>query len=285
MLRELSIEYGLFFEENMETLLGFLPLYIKSGFKYDDPEFLIKILEPVKKYFKSSFNEFKLYNYILLNSWRYDEDDLFSAMDMLFQLQYAKDEYIERVFDRLSYSLDMNNKEAFYISGKEPKFVDKERIKEFKLAMLGYSRHNVYDFLIDEKMLTVDEVWFLDDLIHEFKLDDESICKSGVTVSGNHCGQRIKEIWVPKTLDDYAMLLNVHELVHASVVNASDKLVGYDVMNDDIPRFYEGVFKLKDNLIEKDIEHTPLSKRLLDEYKDEPFLEQIEKYKYYVKKM
>ena len=69
-----------------------------------------------------------------------------------FSYNMRKMNILKEFFDRLSYSLDMNNKEAFYISGKEPNFVDKERIKEFKLAMLGYSRHNVYDFL----MITLD---------------------------------------------------------------------------------------------------------------------------------
>lgn len=285
MLKELMQEYELFFEENMETLLGFLSLYIKSGFKFDDAEFLIKILNPVKKYFKSSLNELKVYNYILFNSWRYDEDDLFSAMDMLFQIQHDKDVYIEGIFDRLSYSIDMDDKEKFYISGKEPEYVDKDMINEFKLAMLGYSRHNVYDFLIDEEMLTVENVWYFNDLIHEFKLNNENSYKSGVRLVNKIYGQEIKEISVPKTLDDYSMLINVHELAHVGVFNVSNKLAGYDILNNDIPKFYEGVFKMKDDLIKRDIKHTLLSKKLLDEYKDEPFLEQIEKYKYYVKKI
>ena len=285
MLRELGQEYSLFLDENLETLFGFLPLYVKSGFKFNDAEFLLKILEPVKKYFKSSLNEFKIYNYILFNSWRYDEDNLFSVMDMLFQIQEAKDEYIEGVFDRLSFSLDMEDMEKFFISGKEPEFVNKEKIKEFKLAMLGYSRYNIYDFLIEEKVLTAEDVWVLDDLIHEFKLDDENFDKSCVKLSNRISGLKIKEIWVPKTLNDFAMLINVHELVRASVVGVSDKLSGYNVLNNDIPIFYEGVFKLKSDLIEKDIKHTSLSKKMLDEYKEEPFLEQIEKYKYYVKKL
>lgn len=283
MLKELSQEYSLFAQENVKTFLEFLPLYIRAGFVFDDPEILKRILSAVKKYYKSSVNELKIYNYILFNSWKYDEDDLYSVLDMLYQLQYDKDVHIEKIFDQLSLSLDMNLKDKFYLPKDDPDYVDKNRIEDFKLAMLGYSRHNIFDFLIDEKMLTADDVCFLRELIHEFELNDNNFDISCVRVSDKRFEQKVKEIWVPKTTNDFAMIINVHELTHAGVVGVSDMLVGYDVLNNDIPRFYEGVFKMKDDLIKREIEHTPLSKKLLDEYKEEPFLEQIEKYRVHAK--
>lgn len=285
MLRELVDDYSLFLEENIKVLWNFLPLYIGSGLTFEDSDFLFRISEPLKKYLKSSLNEFKLYNYILFYSRKYDEENVILSMDMLHQLQYDIDSYMEDVFDNLSFSLALNDKERFYLPKNEPCYIDDDVLNELKLAMLGYSRQRIFDFLIDEKMLTADDVWYLNDLINEFELDDGNFDKSCVRLSSKLYSPKIKEIWVPKTLNDFAMLINVHEFAHAGVVGVSDKLVGYDVLNNDIPRFYEGVFKLKDDLIKRDIEHTKLSKKLLDEYKDEPFLEQIEKYKYYVKKI
>lgn len=122
-------------------------------------------------------------------------------MDMLFQMQHDKDVYIEGIFDRLSYSIDMNNKDIFYVSRKEPEFVDKGMINEFKLAMLIVGI--MFMILIDEEMLTVENVWYFNDLIHEFKLNNENSYKSGVRLVNKIYGQEIKEISVPKTLDDY----------------------------------------------------------------------------------
>jgi len=285
MLRELLVDCRLFLEENFKVLLNFLPLYIRADMIFDDEEFIFKFSEPVKKYFKSSLNELKLYNYILFNSHKYDKEKLTLSMDLLCQLQCDMDIYIEEIFDKLSFSLDMNDKDRFYLPKHEPCFIDDEVINELKLAMLGYSRQAIFDFLIEEKMLSADDVWYLNDLINEFELDNKNYDKSYVRVSSKIYEPKIKEILVPKTVNDFSMLINVHELTHAGVVSVSDNLIGYDVLNNDIPRFYEGVFKMKDDLIKKDIEHTILSKKLLDEYKDEPFLEQIEKYKYYVKKI
>lgn len=284
MLRELVDDYSLFLEENIKVLWNFLPLYIGSGLTFEDSDFLFRISEPLKKYLKSSLNEFKLYNYILFNSRKYDEENVILSMDMLHQLQYDMDSYMEDVFDNLSFSLALNDKERFYLPKNEPCYIDDDVLNELKLAMLGYSRQRIFDFLIDEKMLTADDVWYLNDLINEFELDDGNFDDFCVKVTDRVSEEKIKGIWIPKTTNDKAMMINVHELSHAGVISVSDNLVGYDILNDDIPRFYEGLFKLKSNA-EVDICHTSLSKKMLDEYKNEPFLEQIEKYKYYVKRM
>lgn len=285
MLKQLLEEYKLFLEENLITGLEFLYFYNKSYLRFKDIDLLNKLLGEIKKYYESSYLEFKLFNHLLFNISKYEEENIYSVLSSLYNIQYEKIIYIEKMFDQLSLAIDMDFKDKFYAPKDKPLFVDQEITTDLKKGLLGFNRHNIYDFLLEEEVIGVDDVENIDSKIREFRLNNSNYSDAFVKVDNFGNKTKIREIYVPKTIDELSMLINVYQLSKVGIFNNYELLQGFDLLNNDIPKFYEALFKLKSDYDYINIKHTDISLKMIEDYKDEPFLEQIEKYKYYVKKM
>lgn len=287
MLKQLSQEYLMLFEENISILIEYYQLSNKGYKIFPDSCINEDFKKSVEEYFSNSKSVFKLYNYILKNHSKLDEEDVYEVLDYLFDRQYEHDSYINTLFDQFQLAIDMEFEDKFYLPKNIPSSLTDKDILNLKANLQGFNKAGLKRFLISEGVYSEEDFAFINNFIKEIDVD----VREKINVFGTCFAEKlhlpipvVKEIILPKINSDLSMLICIHELVHVILIGLSDELVGYNALNEDIPRLYEGVYKLTNPFVKEEVKHTNISKILLNEYKHEPIMEQIEKYKYYVKK-
>ena len=175
--------------------------------------------------------------------------------------------YMDSLIGMLNTACDMEADYKFYLPRKKFEYVNENNYEMFIRLASGFEYQVVKDFLAGHDILNYNQI---DNIYKEAKVinaDDNSFY--GVFEKG---------IVVPKINDDRTALINIHELVHKSLIINKEKINNNDIVyGEELPIFYEMLYKAYNGLVKCDTNYNEISEKLLYNYNSEPFFEQVKK--------
>lgn len=277
--KDILEEYVYFIEDMITIGITYWLLNYQSKIVFEDNDSLREIFRnEIKKYVSSYLKEIKIYNFLLKNERKLYAEDIYRILDDFVDEYEIKCNYLEEIFTSLETAIGMELEHRFYIPSKKPKYLTDEDIIRYKKIAVGYSYERIIEFLLEEEIYELDTI---DEQKREIKQIDvdplENMELFGLFDNGH--------VLIPKVKDELSTLIGIHELVHKSLV-LNKELIGNDsiVYGEDLPIFYELLFQNANAFSKEKIHTTDIALELLRTYKEEPFMEQVEKAKKLINK-
>ena len=286
-LKDLLDQYFSVFEVGAEAIFEYMVLYFKNKASLKDEQMSSILKSEVKDYLRNLRNEIKICNYVLKHSNKINTNDMFYVFELLDEEYEKKYQYINDVFESFSTALSFESKNRFYLPRKKFNELTEIEVNLYKEYLKGFNIESLKDFMIDEEKIYTTQLF--DDTIKKSKIYDvdvqEFIDIFAILIKENDNGILTTMPILPRVRDEKSFLVNIHELTHNALIvrddiNKEDTLI----YKEDLSIFYELLYKSRNPFVKTDLHTSEISKRLLDEYKNEPFLEQVDKVKFYSKK-
>ncbi len=254
--RKLFEQYRQLLEEYIRISTRYNALKFKNHFSLNDINMNDTIKRAFTIYASTTEEELKLYNFILQNISKIKSDNLYYTLSLLNRDSASKTAFIEKALDDFSKALNQRGKEYFYISLQGVELLTSTKAREQQQFLKGFNLDSVKSFLVSEQVYTESSI--------------------------NETLEQTKKY--TKVIDEKSSLIAIKELVHnvrpTNPEPSSNSLV---VSHEDLAIFYELLYQKQNPFSNLKIHRTKLSMKLLQEYKSEPFLEQVEKIKFYTK--
>ncbi len=254
--RKLFEQYRQLLEEYIRISTRYNALKFKNHFSLNDINMNDTIKRAFTIYASTTEEELKLYNFILQNISKIKSDNLYYTLSLLNKNSTSKTAFIEKSLDDFSKALNQGGKEYFYISLQGVELLTSTKAREQQQCLKGFNLDSVKSFLVSEQVYTESSI--------------------------NETLEQTKKY--TKVIDEKSSLIAIKELVHnvrpTNPEPSSNSLV---VSHEDLAIFYELLYQKQNPFSNLKIHRTKLSMKLLQEYKSEPFLEQVEKIKFYTK--
>lgn len=262
MLIALSPDYFIIITDKIDISLTMLLIKVFNLPYFDGKdEIYEKLNSQIELYRKGIKEEKNLLDYILKNQKRLYYDDIADTLEELAPIQKKRIDHIEYILEKASFALSERSKNHFRYYGREDWYLTVEGLEELKKKVQGFSDENLIRFLLEEKVYN--------------DIDLSGVRRSILSE---------KSISLPDIYNEESMMKNIGELLKYFIEQRKLEEINLSITND-IPIFYKQLYSERNDFITQKIEGTKLSNILFDEYKGEPFEEQLEKYKYYVKRM
>ena len=271
--KEIIKYYFLSYKEIYESLFVMYVNCFKIKNKFKNIEMENKLKNSIQSYLNNVYKELEILDFILKNEKKLYASDIYHILDEIDKNFEERFKFYEDLHENLQTAFDMELDYKFYIPRKRYKDLTKKDIDNYKSYVMGFNETRVKEFLEDEGVISEDEF--------------DEVYKSAQKLGGNVnknlelFGIYSKKIVLPVIKDPLSTLINIHEITHFALIENKEKLSLDDsIANcEDIPIFYELLFKKYNDFINVNIHTTPLALELLESYDDEPFEEQINKLK------
>ncbi|MBE6161137.1 MAG: hypothetical protein E7158_02810 [Firmicutes bacterium] len=271
-------------DKNMtfEILKKFFEYYheifvIKSDYYYFKHEILItfgknekmfKLLEDeVNEYLNAVFKEMEVLRFMFKNEKNLFVEDIYNMFDILDQNFNSRYFYKEDLFNNLQTALGMNLDYKFYAPRKKVRYTTDEDVEKYINYVKGFNEEDVKYFLLDHGIVSEDEYETL-------RKQAKFISVDATDETEEFFGIFDDAFVLPKVKDEKSALIYLHEFIHKVLQKEEDIK-----STEDIPMFYELVFKKDNKFITSNIHDSIISLELFNDYKFENFEEQIEKYR------
>lgn len=287
-LKDLLDQYSSVFEVGSEAVFEYWILYIKNLISMNEREMNSNLTNEVKEYLQNLKNELKICNYILRHHSKISTSDMYYVFELLDKEYEDKYQYINDVFENFSTALSFESKNRFYLPRKRFDGLNEEKVALYKEYLKGFNTESLKDFMTEEEKIYTDHLF--DETIKRSKIYDvdakDFIDVFAVLIKEDEQGNLLTMPILPVIKDDKSFLINIHELTHNALltnkdINRSEKIV----YEEDLAIFYECLYKSRNSFVKTNLHTSNISEILLSEYRNEPFLEQVEKAKYYSKKI
>ncbi len=254
--RALFEQYRQLLEEYIRISARYNALKFKNHFSLNDLNMNDTIKRAFTIYASTTEEELKLYNFILQNISKIKLDNLYHTLNLLNRDSASKTAYIEKALDDFSKALNQRGKGYFYISLQGVELLISTKAREQQQFLKGFNLDSVKSFLVSEQVYTESSI--------------------------NETLEQTKKY--TKVIDEKSSLIAIKELVHnVRPMNPEVSSNSLVVLHEDLAIFYELLYQKQNPFSNLKIHRTKLSMKLLQEYKSEPFLEQVEKIKFYTK--
>jgi|GEM_PF-1769993 len=285
-LKDLFEQYLYIFEVGIEASAEYCSLCLKNIVTMNDKQMSSTLTNEFKQYLHNLQSELQIYNYALKKLNKIDTGDMYYVFEKLDADYENRYQYINDVFENFLTALNLEFKDRFYLPRKKFNVLDDKKISLYKEYLKGFNLDSLKDYMTEEEIYSSDS---FDEAIRKSKIydvdADDYIDIFAVLIKEDEHGTLLTIPILPTITGDKSFLINVHELTHNALltsndINRNDKLV----YEEDLAIFYESLYKSRNPFVKTNMHTSELSERLLCEYKNEPFLEQVEKIKCYSKK-
>ncbi len=285
-LKDLLEQYLYVFEVSLESSAEYYSLFFRNLLTMNDKEMCNTLTSEYKEYLRNLQSEIQIYNFALKKLNKIDTSDMYYVFEKLDADYENRYQYINDVFENFLTALNLEFKDRFYLPRKKFSILDDKKINLYKEYLKGFNLDSLKDYMTEEKIYSSSS---FDEAIKKSKIynvdADDYIDIFAVLIKEDEQGNLLTIPVLPTITSDKSFLINIHELTHNALltrndINRNDKLV----YEEDLALFYELLYKSRNPFVKTNIHTSGLSKRLLSEYKNEPFLEQVEKVKYYSEK-
>lgn len=285
-LKDLLDQYFKVIEVGKEATFEYIMLYFKNLISMNDKQISSILKKELKNYLQNLRNEIKICNYVLKNSSKIHTNDMFYAFELLDAEYENKYQYINDIFESFSTALIFESKDRFYLPKKRYKDLTELEVNLYKEYLKGFNIESLKDFMIDEEKIYTTALF--EETQEKSKIYDvdaqEFIDFFEILIKENVEGTLTTMPILPKVKDEKSFLVNIHLLTHNALLVRDNINKSVDlVYKEDLAIFYELLYKSRNSFAKTDLHTSEISQRLLAEYKNEPFLEQIEKVKFYSK--
>ena len=191
------------------------------------------------------------------------------GIDLLEEYGEANFRHMDYMIGMLKTACEMEADYKFYIPRKKFKYVDENVYQKFIKLLCGYDIQNVKDFLINCDIMNLEEY----DIIYGSAKVLPISCADNTFIDDFEGGFSI-----PKVVDDKTALVCLHELVHQSL-KFNKQYINNDkiVYGEELPIFYEMLYKAYNGFIKCNTNQNVISEQLLYSYDSEPFMDQVRK--------
>ena len=271
----MKIAYEEIFDEYSKLIFEKLDITLNYGLEY---LFSLNKLskDTINKYRDVFNNYFRLYNqykyiinFILLHRGKINYDDAVGALDML-------NEKFEEIIPCL-YNLLDDYRFAYQLR-KDFKFNPSIKLSDIDFNDIfnyvkGFNIDNISNFLVLNNVYSSDMFDNIYDNVKVINCDKEDYYVfSGINDDG--------DVMVPYIKDEESTLINIHELVHKSLLLNKDSIDNnYIVYSEVLPIFYEMLYKKDNKFCKSKIHDNELANKLYKDNKGEPLDIQINKLK------
>jgi hypothetical protein len=283
-LKDLLDQYSSVFEVGSEAVFEYWILYIKNLISLNEKEMNSNLTSEVKEYMQNLKKELKICSYILKHYNKINTSDMYYVFELLDKEYEDKYQYINDVFENFSTALSFESKNRFYLPRKRFDGLNEEKVALYKEYLKGFNTESLKDFMTEEEKIYTNQLF--DETIKKSKIYDvnaqEFIDIFAVLIKESNNGILTTMPILPKVKDEMSFLINIHELTHNALLVREDIDRNNDlIFQEDLSIFYELLYKSRNSFVKSNLHTSELSQRLLYEYKNEPFLEQVEKVKFY----
>ncbi len=285
-MKDLLEQYLSVFEVTAEALVEYCSLYIKNKMTMNDKQMSFTMTNEVKEYLNNLKRELQICNYALRNLSKVDTGDMYFVFELLDNDYEKRYQYINDVFENFQVALSFELKDRFYLPRKKFTTLDGGKVNLYKEYLKGFNLDSLKYFMTEEKIYSSE---LFDEAMKKSKIYDVDV-QDFISIFAVLIKEETDDVLItmpilPAIKDDKSFLINIHELTHNALltskdINRKDELV----YQEDLAIFYESLYKSRNSFVKANIHTSNLSQILLSEYRNEPFLEQVEKIKYYSKK-
>ena len=231
-------------------------------------EKMLKLLaEEVSDYLDAVYREIEILKFMLKNEKDLYFENIYNMFDILDQNFNDRYYYKEALFNNLQTALEMQLDYKFYRPYPKVKYTNDEDIEKYINYVKGFNEEEVKYFLLDHEIVNEEEY-------EKIRKQAKFISVDATDETEEFFGVFDDAFVLPKVKDEKSALIYLNEFIHKALQKENDIKD-----SEDIPMFYELVFKKDNKFITSDIHDSSLSLELFKDYKFEPFEEQIEKYR------
>ena len=235
---------------------------------YESTDLLDTIDEEINHYMQNICYEMRALLFMLRNENKLVESDIDLTLDTMDENFEERFEYLEELSNSLDMALTMRSEKNFMLPNKSLPFMDEKDYNAMLSKIKGYNEDELECFLVEEKII---EPYEYDEIRKRCK-----ILKGNLKKYMSLFGTYDNAIVVPEIKDELSMCINIHEIVNYVLLrmNGIDNEI---IESEDLATFYELLYQ-KINLFSKEkLRSTKRALKLLNDYNDEPFEEQIRK--------
>lgn len=285
-VKDLLEQYLSVLEVGTDATFEYIMLYFKNLISINDKQMSSILKKELQDYLQNLKNEIKICNYVLKHLTKINTNDMFYTLELLDEKYEIKYQYINDIFESFSTALSLESKDRFHLPRKRYNDLTEIEVNLYKEYLKGFNIENLKDFMIGEEKIYTTELF--EETQKSSKIYDvdvqEFIDIFSILIKENDKGILITMPILPKVKDEKSFLINIHELTHNALLVRDDIDKNDDlVYKEDLAIFYELLYKSRNSFAKTNLHTSEISQRLLAEYKNEPFLEQIEKVKFYSK--
>lgn len=232
-----------------------------------------KILNTLEKemdeYLEDLHNEVKILKFMYENEKKLYTSNIYKIINGFSEKYKERYFYLESLYGNLQTALDMEYEYRFYVPRNKPKYLIEDDIKKYITYLKVFNFDIVKEFLVDEEIYNEQD---LEQVLRKVKILNVE-AKENIDMFGIYDNVII----VPVVKDSISTLINVHELVHEALLNKKDELDDEIVLGEDLPKFYELLFKSRNTYINEECNENKTALELFEDYNEENFEEQISK--------
>lgn len=278
-LREIIDQYKMIYEDKYKLRLEYLNYKISHLRNYQNNKEINKIFKDEIDLYLQNLDIIKeVINDMLINVRKYDLDDMYHIFDLMDEKYTDSYKYIEDIFKNLERALYVNNDYKFTGAKEKSFYLNEKDLINYKNYLHCLDLNHIKDFFIGEKVYSPES---FNSVMSKAKILDIDVEENMDYFSVFVKEKGLKLPILPKIKDSKSCLINVYELTSIACLNHIEDII----LCNDIANFYECLYKDFNRLVKyKTNNLSVVSKTLLKEYSCEPFLEQIEKGKYYKNK-
>lgn len=236
--------------------------------------------EEVKKILKNELEnyinnvkiELKVLSFLLSNERKLYLTDIYNLLDIFDKNYEERFTYLQELIANLQTALDMEYIYKFYLPRNKPKYLNEQDYEGYITYAKGFNLKRIKEFLVAEEIYDENT---LDEVLKNAKILDINV-KENIDMFGIFD----KGLIIPLVKDDLSSLIAIHELVHQALVSNKEKLNDDEIsLGEELPIFYEDVFKKQNGYVNEPIREDGIILEMLEDYKEEGFEEQVNKLK------
>jgi len=283
--KDLFNQYLYLSESTIDALKEYFYLYFLNMQTIKNNEINIKLKNETKEYLNNLKFELYICNFILKNIKNIDINDLEFVFEILDKEFIKKYEYINSFYENVETAINMNEIRRACLPSTKYNSLTASDVILHKQYLKGFNLDNLKTFMTREKIYIDNE---FDETISKSKIfnvnSEEFIDFFALLIKKDTSDKLITLPILPKIKDDQSFLINIHELTHNALIINKEVINDEEIIDsEDLSIFYELLYKSRNNFVKTNLHMTYLSYKLLNDYHNEPFLEQIEKIKFYKK--
>ena len=254
----------------LEIKFTYLLIKIDSILNRTDKDFDTVLKKEYIDYLRNLYSEIDIYNYAFKILKEIYIDDMILVFDKLDEQFSKRSNYIDSVMENHSIAVSIGNLDRLYLPIKHHFDLDLNKIDIYRNQLCGFNDHSLKNFMIFEGI-------YSDELI---KKEIKKLRSDNNKKFGNILGNECLDLYLPEVTDDISMMNNIHNLIINVLLIEYKDNIHY---GNDLALFYQLLYKSNNPFVKSNLKTSNISQILLKEYKEEPFLEQIEKVKFYSK--
>ncbi len=226
---------------------------------FEELSLYLKCIKYQKKVLRFLLKNEKVLNYNCINR----------TLDLVEDYGNENFKHIDYMLGMLKTACQMEADYKYYVPRKKFEYLDETNYDRFIRLASGFDIQVVKDFLIGHDVFNLEE---FKQVYSKAKILPVS-CEDTTFIGDFDGGYSI-----PKVVDDKTAIVCVHEMVNQSLKFNKEYIDNDEIVyGEELPIFYEMLYKEYNGLVKCDTNHNKLSEQLLNTYDSEPFMEQVKK--------